>query len=285
MDHFAMGFKVKPFGVMLGLLGCIMIVLSLHKFILNGSCGSYGYAACPDALTPYFIMLPVGIISCVVAIFFGGGMFGFLGIFASVGIGALWAAFESDDSSTQSFGFVFGGIFAATPLLIVLLGVGSMGGMRKKAQVANRLIATGGRGVGTVTSVQDTGMTINDNPRVEITMRIEPEDRSAPFDATKTVTVSRVAIPRAGDRFPVWYDRNDPTQWAYGTDMDPAQAAPEIQAAFARASAGAPNLMMPTSPGAASVDKLTKLSELHASGALTDAEFAAAKARVIGGSV
>ena len=66
-------------------------------------------------------------------------------------------------------------------------------------------------------------MTINDNPRVQLVMRIQPEDGSPAFDATKAVTVSRIAIPRAGDQFPVWYDRANPTQWAYGAQ--PAAAA------------------------------------------------------------
>ncbi|MEA2127021.1 MAG: hypothetical protein QOI80_3803, partial [Solirubrobacteraceae bacterium] len=57
--------KTKPFGVMLGLLGNLMIVLSLNKLIQNGSCGDVGYAACPDALTPYFILLPAGIMLSV----------------------------------------------------------------------------------------------------------------------------------------------------------------------------------------------------------------------------
>src|SRR4029079_10496385 len=108
-DHLAM--KIKPFGLALGVLGCIMIALSLHKLILNGSCGGPQYAACPTELTPYFIMLPVGIICCVASIFFGGAFFAFLGIFLSVGIGALWAGIDSEDSSTKSFAWVFGGIF------------------------------------------------------------------------------------------------------------------------------------------------------------------------------
>ena len=73
--------------------------------------------------------------------------------------------------------------------------------------------------------VQDTGTTVNDNPRVKMKFRVEPLDGGDAFDATKTKTVSRVAIPRRGDRYPVWYDRQDPTTWAFGTvDNDEGRA-------------------------------------------------------------
>ena len=96
--------------------------------------------------------------------------------------------------------------------------------MRGKQEQAQNLVATGAQGTGTVVSITDTGMTINDNPRVQLVMRIQPADGSPAFDATKAVTVSRIAIPRAGDQFPVWYDRANPTQWAYGVATAPTPA-------------------------------------------------------------
>jgi hypothetical protein len=56
--------------------------------------------------------------------------------------------------------------------------------------------------------VQDTGTTINDNPRIKMIFRVEPLDDSPAFDATKTTTVSRVQIPRQGDRYPEFADHN-----------------------------------------------------------------------------
>ena len=94
-----------------------------------------------------------------------------------------------------------------------------MFGRGKKAKAEN-LIATGRRGVGVVTGVRDTGMTVNDNPRVKMTFRIEPLDGSAPFEARKTSTVSRIAIPRTGDRYPVWYDGADLESWMYAVIAD-----------------------------------------------------------------
>ena len=73
---------------------------------------------------------------------------------------------------------------------------------KSKQEKAVNLVETGSRAVGTVLSVADTGVTMNDNPRVQMNFRIEPLDGSPAFEAEKTKVVSRVQIPRAGDRYP-----------------------------------------------------------------------------------
>jgi hypothetical protein len=99
-----------------------------------------------------------------------------------------------------------------------------MGIFSSKKKKAAELFETGAKGAGTLISVQDTGMTVNDNPRVKMTFRVEPLDGSPAFDATKTTTVSRVQVPRQGDRYPVWYDQQDQSKWAYATiDNDQAR--------------------------------------------------------------
>jgi hypothetical protein len=287
VDHArAMG-QFKPFGVALGLLGNVMIALSIAKLIETGSCGGEFAPACPDALTPYFIMLPAGIIISVVAIFMGGGVLSFMGVFLAVGIGALITGFTSDDPDAGSFGKIFGGGFVGVPLLIIVLGFFGARAGRARLARAKQLVDAGARGVGTITEVRDTGVTINDNPRVEITMRVEPEDGAAPFEARKTITASRVAIPRAGDRYPVWYDRANPSDWVYGTDMDPSRTPAAIQSLFARAAAAAPHGVRSAHPAPAPAadgpaDELMKLNDLRLKGVLTDEEFAAAKARLLG---
>jgi preprotein translocase subunit YajC len=113
-------------------------------------------------------------------------------------------------------------MFVGSPLFIILcVGIGPAvwflmlnNGRRSQAR-AQSLMATGARGRGVVTNVGDTGVTINENPRIMLTARITPEDGSPAFDAQQTVTVSRIAIPRVGDQLMVWYDRTDPSQWAW----------------------------------------------------------------------
>jgi hypothetical protein len=95
-------------------------------------------------------------------------------------------------------------------------------------------------------------------------------------------------VPRPGERYPAWFDRNDPDKWMYGTDMDPSAASAEVRELFARAAAGGPSAPLvtggphPVDGGAASpVEELESLTELWKSGALTDSEFEVAKARLL----
>ena len=131
-------------------------------------------------------------------------------------------------------------------------------------------------------------MTMNDNPRVRMTFRIEPIDGSAPFDAEKTKVVSRVEIPRSGDRYPVWYDLEDPSSWAFATvENDEGRA--QIRQMFGAAAETMTGVGNPAAAAAAPVaaaapdpvERLNKLNELRATGVLTDAEFEAKKAEIL----
>ena len=160
-----------------------------------------------------------------------------------------------------------------------------MFGKGKKEKAAN-LLATGSRAVGTVVSVQDTGMTMNDNPRVKMTFRVEPLDGGAPFDAEKSSFVSRVQIPRAGDRYPVWFDASDPSSWAYATiDDDEGRAQiRQLFGAVADTFTGVGGGAAPAAEPAAAVDpldRLKKLEELRAAGVVNDVEFQAKKAELL----
>ncbi len=87
--------------------------------------------------------------------------------------------------------------------------MGLFGGRKRK----QRLEEAGVNAAGQVVSVRDTGMTVNNNPRVAITLQVAPSDGSAPFEVSTKKTVSRVAIPRAGDAFVVRYDPDDHANW------------------------------------------------------------------------
>jgi hypothetical protein len=78
-----------------------------------------------------------------------------------------------------------------------------------------------------ILDVRDTGVTVNNNPRVKLTMSVTPSDGSAPFQVTMKHLVSRVAVPRAGDAFMVRYDPEDHDNFAIvGAADAPAPAAP-----------------------------------------------------------
>src|SRR5947209_424263 len=59
-----------------------------------------------------------------------------------------------------------------------------------------------------ITNVEDTGVTINDSPRVKLTLQVQP-DGEVPFEVTKKTLVSRLRIPSVGDALWVRYDRSD----------------------------------------------------------------------------
>lgn len=108
------------------------------------------------------------------------------------------------------------------------------GGKKKK------LLAEGAQARAVVLGVQDTGVTINENPRVKLTLQVQP-DGGAPFEATKTLTVSRVAIPRPGDSFIVRFDPADPSR----VEFDAAAAAAADAAAQAQVAQAAANQLPP----------------------------------------
>jgi hypothetical protein len=157
---------------------------------------------------------------------------------------------------------------------------------KKKREQAMNLFQNGSRAIGTITQVQDSGMTVNDDPRVKMHFRVEPLDGSAPFDAEKTKTVSRVEIPRAGDRFPVWYDPQDRDTFAYATINDD-QGRAQIRQMFGTAAetitgigAAAPaTVAAPAQPDP--IEQIRKLDELRAAGVLSDEEFQQKKTELL----
>ena len=162
-----------------------------------------------------------------------------------------------------------------------------MGLFQSKKKKAESLLATGSKGAGTVLTVQDTGMTVNDNPRIAMTFRVEPLDGSPAFDVQKTKTVSRVSIPRQGERYPVWYDPADPSNWAFAMIADDEGRA-TMRQMFGEVAETFTGMNTPAPPAPASasgqdtVEQIKQLADLHSQGILTDEEFAAQKAKLLG---
>jgi hypothetical protein len=80
---------------------------------------------------------------------------------------------------------------------------------RKKAEA---LMAAGTQGEATILSLQDTGMFINNNPRVTVQLEIRMPNM-APYQLTKTMTVPiiRLAQVQTGSVVQVMVDMSDPT--------------------------------------------------------------------------
>ena len=84
--------------------------------------------------------------------------------------------------------------------------------MRKNQQRAEALMKVGTQGEATILSLQDTGMRINDNPRVSMQLEIQMP-YGAPYQITKTVTVPLIRLSQiqVGSKVPVMVDMTDPT--------------------------------------------------------------------------
>ena len=212
----------------------------------------------------------IGGIILAVSSMIAGGILTFPGLFAGVGVGGIVAGMQTPDGDAGLL--VFGGVFLAgalIPFVLMLLGI------RRRVRLA-RLMTIGIPAIGTIRSIQDTGVTINDSPRVKVRVWIEPRDGSPPYQAFKTVTMRRVAPLMFGQRYPVLIGPTDRDKFALMFDLTDVDGLPphvlEL-VALARESRARPD-----DPS----ESLVKLNELRMSGALTEAEFNAAKARILG---
>ena len=158
------------------------------------------------------------------------------------------------------------------PLAIAPLVGGVL--MRGKRAQAAELLAHGRRAPGHVTQIDDTGITINNNPRVKVTVRAEPPGEP-PFDVEKTFTASRVELPRVGDVATVFYDPLDRSKTGITFDPVPGVTPPSTpMPAPAAAPAG------DSSPEDVA-ERLKELDELRDQGVITQAERDAQRARIL----
>lgn len=267
----------RPVANIIGLATCAVIGWGVHGLTLTGECGEYPDPPCPPESVPYFLAVGIGIPVAIIAAIAGGRLV-IAAIFMAPGMGMIWAGLDQPSGPRLPL-VLFGALLTAGPVL--LLAVILLVWARKSA-LAERLVAGGGAAIGTVTEIRDTGITINNNPRVVLTLRIEPQDGSPPFHGKQAITVPRVDLPDRGRRFPVWYDRTDPRRFVLGTRVGPDDP-PAVRRLFDTAQAGNPpdlahrDQPTPVDP----LDRLAKLNQLRLAGALTQAEFEAQKAKLL----
>ncbi|HEY6761161.1 MAG TPA: hypothetical protein VI318_16815 [Baekduia sp.] len=92
-----------------------------------------------------------------------------------------------------------------------------LGAVQADADKAQHLAANGRAGAATITAIRDTGITINDNPTVELDLSVSL-DGGEPYAVTHRQTISRLAIPtfQPGATVPVRIDPADRTSLMIG---------------------------------------------------------------------
>lgn len=131
------------------------------------------------------------------------------------------------------------------------------------------VLADGKQASATITRVDDTGLTINNTYYVKLHLRVEPSGESS-FEAVITAPVSRIAVPSNGDTLWVKYDPKNKKHITIldQTDVQPLSEQPSYQT-------------LRSSPVTDVANELAKLAELHRNGDLTDAEYQAAKKKLL----
>lgn len=79
-------------------------------------------------------------------------------------------------------------------------------------EMAEELAKSGAGATAEVLSIQDTGQTVNMNPVVLLTLQVTPENGEA-FQTTGQLMVSRLAVPRSGDKIHIKYNPKNPSQF------------------------------------------------------------------------
>lgn len=161
------------------------------------------------------------------------------------------------------------------PIPIAVLVAGYAWWMYRSSAAQKDLAEHGVPAIGTVLSVDQPmmNMIINDAYiRRTMRLRVERSDGVAPYEVKHAGTFMFGNIPDPGDRFNLRVDPNNPNRIEIvdGQDPQPAYSAPNWT-----------NFAAP--PDDSLATGLQKLADLHASGELSDAEFAAAKARLLNG--
>lgn len=181
---------------------------------------------------------------------------------------------------TALAGLTVGGTFLLIGVIWAIVGFGVRryyAGFQRKLEEEEELFRTGERATAVVEDVQVTATRINDNPVIDLTLRVRPR-HGEEFVHQRRLSVPPNGIPLPGHLTDVAFDPRDRGKVALDVDERLAIAPgryvrtrpPEPDAAPAADSAQ-PSV----------IEQLERLQRLREQGALTESEFAAQKARIL----
>jgi Short C-terminal domain len=184
-------------------------------------------------------------------------------------------------------------------------------------KLKKELEENGRRATATVVEIAEKGMAVtrgaegvigNTELALKARLRVQPDDEPE-FEVKRRFSFPQLAVPSAGQTVPVLYDPRDHDKLIIdyspeaqqgaalsAAGVDPSQIgrlmqqAQQLQAQAGQMQGGMPDMGQmpgmgqpaPAQPQADPVEQLEKLAKLKESGALTDAEFQAEKAKIIG---
>ena len=277
---------VRIIGVILSTAAGVLMVLGLLGITQVGSCGDIGEQVCPAGTGADVFMLIGGSFLLTIGAIMTLGV----GVFASCLAAAIILLVKGNGAVTT---------IIATALIVIpgLVLLGMLGARRTAATRAIQTAQFKQRAImvpGIVTAVRDTGVTINDNPRVGVMVSYQRIDGTAAEYERKSV-VSRLSIPSPGERATVWYDPSGSNvvvelgQPALSADLPGAYAAELARsvgvsdslpsAPFQNAE---PEDSVPGSPTI--VADLESLAALRRDGSLSEYEYSLAKQRLLNGA-
>ena len=241
------------------------------------------------------------------------GILSFFGIaglaFAAVGGVMLVMGLTSGDMFSNMGLTIAGGTFAMIGVIwvIVALGVGGWYSSVANRQAAEQMLfQTGQRATAVIEGVEGTGVEINNQPQVYLTLRVKPR-HGEEFIHQRKLVLPFGSVVQPGHLVEVAYDPSNPDNVAIETDPRYAATPPgqyiktrppdgqgQPVHAFTSdsiASAGAGPAVPPRagsmSPDGGSpptlIEQIERLAKLRDSGALTEAEFQEQKNNLLGG--
>jgi hypothetical protein len=180
---------------------------------------------------------------------------------------------------TAAAGWVVGSTFLMIGVIWTLVGLGVRGyyaRVARKAADEARLFETGERATAVVENVQVSATQINDNPVIDLVLRVKPR-HGQEFTHERRLCVPANGVPLPGHLTEVAFDPADRSKVAL--DVDARLASPPGR--YIRTRPPAPEAAPAPADQPSVIEQLERLQKLREQGTLTDAEFAAQKARIL----
>jgi Short C-terminal domain len=213
--------------------------------------------------------------------------------FAIVGIAMLVIGLSSGNFISNMGLTITGGTFAMIGIIWVAVAVGVggwYGSVASKQAKEQQLFQTGQRATAVIEGVEGTGMSINDQPQVYLTLRVKPRNGQE-FIHQRKLVLPFGSIVQPGYLVDVAYDPANPDNVAIETDSRYTSTPPAVYIKTrppdqqAQPLAAAPAVAQPVSSGSPPtlIEQIERLAKLRDSGALTEAEFQEQKRQLLEG--